>query len=237
MWFRGPPLFAGQTGWFQNNSRMNSREVFITGGTGYMGSRLIPLLLARGRRVRALVRPGSEGRLPAGCEIVAGNALDQKTFSGRVAPADTFVQLIGVAHPGPGKGEQFRAIDLVSIRESVAAAREANIRHFVYLSVAQPAGMMKEYVAVRAEGEALLRASGLNATFLRPWYVLGPGHRWPYALMPVYWLMELLPSTRESARRLGLVTLRQMLAALVNAVEQPADGVRIVDVPQIRRAG
>jgi len=35
------------------------QKVFIAGGTGYMGSRLIPLLVARGHEVKALVRPGS----------------------------------------------------------------------------------------------------------------------------------------------------------------------------------
>ena len=83
---------------------------------------------------------------------------------------------------------------------------------------------------------ALIRESGLPATILRPWYVLGPGHRWPVLLTPLYALAEVLPPTREGARRLGLVTLDQMLAALVAAVEAPADGWRSVDVPQIRRS-
>jgi hypothetical protein len=71
-------------------------------------------------------------------------------------------------------------------------------------------------------------------TILRPWYVLGPGHRWPYLLLPMYWLMERIPATRASALSLGLVTLPQMLNALVAAVERPAQGTRIVDVPAIR---
>jgi len=211
------------------------RNVFLTGGTGYMGSRLIPLLLARGHKIRALTRKGSESKLPAGCEIVIGNALEKDSFAAQVQPSDTFVQLVGVAHPSPSKGEQFRAIDLVSIRASVAAAAEAGIQHFIYVSVAQPAPMMKDYLAVRAEGESLLRATRMNATILRPWYVLGPGHRWPYALIPAYWICELLPPTRAGARRLGLVTLNQMLSALVHAVENPASGTRIVEVPEIRK--
>jgi len=213
------------------------RNIFLTGGTGYMGSRLIPLLLARGHKIRALTRKGSENKLPAGCEIVFGNALEKESFAKSVSPSDTFVQLVGVAHPSPAKGEQFRAIDLVSARASISAAAEAKIQHFVYVSVARPAPMMKEYIAVRAEGESLLRATGLNATILRPWYVLGPGHRWPYALIPAYWICELFPPTREGARRLGLVTLNQMLAALVRAVENPASGVRILEVPEIRNSG
>src|SRR5581483_2653231 len=82
----------------------------------------------------------------------------------------------------------------------------------------------------------LLRGSGLRHTVLRPWYVLGPGHRWPYALLPVYWTLERLPSTRASARRLGLVTIDQMVDAIVAAVESPpAGGSRIVEVPDIRQ--
>jgi uncharacterized protein YbjT (DUF2867 family) len=95
---------------------------------------------------------------------------------------------------------------------------------------------MKAYIEVRAEGEAMVRASGINATILRPWYVLGPGHWWPYALIPVYALLRLIPSTVEGARRLGLVTRKQMIGALVHAVEHPPNGVRIVDVPAIRKS-
>jgi uncharacterized protein YbjT (DUF2867 family) len=210
--------------------------IFLAGGTGYMGRRLIPELLARGNEVRALVRLGSEGKLPPGCRPVPGNALDSASFAAGVAGADTWVHLIGVAHPAPWKGDQFRAVDLASVRAAVAAAAPAGVRHFVYVSVAQPAPMMRAYIEVRAECEVLIRAAGLNATFVRPWYVLGPGHRWPLLLQPAYWLLEQLPTTREAARRLGLVTLDQMIAALTWSVENPAPGVRVLSVSEIRQA-
>ena len=215
---------------------MVAHRVFLTGGTGYIGRRLIPALLGAGHAVTALVRPGSESRLPAGCVPVVGNALDAASFAGNVPPADTFVQLVGVAHPGPTKAAQFESVDFASAAASAQAAAESRIRHFVYVSVAQPAPAMRAYVAARARGEACIREKGLDATFLRPWYVLGPGHRWPYFLIPAYWIAERIPSTREAARRCGLVTLRQMVAALVRAVEEPARGARIVEVPEIRRA-
>jgi len=210
------------------------RHVFITGGTGYLGRPLIAELLKRGHRVHALVRPGSEVRLPAGCHVVLGNALDATSYEDQIQPADTFVQLVGVPHPSPRKVAQFRSIDFASASGAIEAAANSGIRHFIYLSVAHPAPVMKAYIEVRTECEELIRNSGMNATILRPWYILGPGHRWPYALLPMYWLAERIPSTREGARRLGLVTLEQMQAALRSAVENPCQGVRIVEVPEIR---
>ena len=213
---------------------MGENSIFIAGGTGYIGRPLIQQLVARGHRVRALARASSENKLPAGCEAVLGNTLDPSTYASLVAPSRTFVQLVGVSHPSPAKAAEFQAIDRVSALAAVKAARDAGIQHFVYLSVAQPAPVMKSYIAVRAECEQALLASGMNITILRPWYVLGPGHRWPYALLPMYWLCERIPSTREGARRLGLVTLAQMVRTLVSAVENPSIGARFIDVPRIR---
>jgi uncharacterized protein YbjT (DUF2867 family) len=212
---------------------MANRNVFIAGSTGYLGSNLIPLLLNRGHRVAGLVRKGSEQKLVAGCEPIPGDALHADSYKDAIS-GDTFVHLIGVPHPSPAKAELFRAIDLPAVKASVAAAVHAKITHFVYLSVAHPAPVMKAYVETRVEAEDLIRSSGLNSTFLQPWYVLGPGHRWAYALLPFYKILEMIPSTREGALRMGLVTLKQMMAALIYALEHPAQGVRVIDVPRIR---
>ena len=192
-------------------------------------------LLDRGHRVRALVRRGSESRAPRGTDVVAGDQFDRSTFDDAIAPADTFLQLVGVPRPSPPKARQFLEIDLRSARESIAAARSAAIAHFVYVSVAQPAPVMQAYQDARRQAEQILNASGLRHTILRPWYVLGPGHRWPYALLPMYWLLERFPATREPAARLGLLTLRQMGNAIVHAIENPPERSRIVEVPEIRR--
>lgn len=211
------------------------RTVFLTGGTGYMGSALAQELLRRGHQVRALVRPGSEGKVPAGCALVHGDALRAESYASHVAPADTFVHLVGVAHPGPSKAAEFRAVDLKSCQEAVHAAAQARVRHFIYLSVARPAPIMQEYQKVRADGERLIVEQGLAATFVRPWYVLGPGHRWPMLLIPFYALARLYSPTREGAARLALVTLQQMTRTLAWAVENPAEDVQVLEPPQIKR--
>jgi nucleoside-diphosphate-sugar epimerase len=208
-------------------------KVFITGGTGYIGSRLIPELVRYGHAVRALVRTGSEDKLPPGADGFVGEALRADSFSGAIPPSDTFVHLIGVPHPSPTKATQFRAIDLVSIEAAVTAASKAGIAHFVYLSVARPAPVMQVFQEVRQRGEELILQSGINATFVRPWYVLGPGHRWPIPLMPFYWLAEKIPKFRDAARRLAFVTIDQMINSLIWTVENPPVGTRIMRVPDI----
>jgi nucleoside-diphosphate-sugar epimerase len=211
-----------------------SKSVFITGGTGYMGLRLIPALQARGHMVKAVVRSGSEDRLPPNVQTIVANPLQMDSYADQVGPSDTFVHLIGTPHPSPAKAKQFREVDLVSIQVAAKAARAARVQHFVYLSVAYPSRMMQAFIEVRQQGEALLRATGLPVTFVRPWYVLGPGHWWPYAIIPVYWILERIPATRESARRLALVNIGQMIRTLVWAVENPPENMRELNVAQIQ---
>jgi uncharacterized protein YbjT (DUF2867 family) len=212
-------------------------RIFVTGGTGYLGARLIPLLLERSHHVTALVRQESVTKAPAGCQIVLGNPLNAETFAESVRGMDALVQLVGVPKPAPWKGPQFRAIDGPSGLASISAARMADVRHFVYVSVAHPSPVMQDYIDVRTECEAAIAQAGLCATILRPWYILGPGHWWPLLLSPAYRLLERIPSTQAAAARLGLVTIQEMLAALVWSIEHPPTTTRVIEVPEIRRLG
>jgi uncharacterized protein YbjT (DUF2867 family) len=208
------------------------RNVFLTGATGFLGTQLAGALLQRNHIVRALVRPGSERKVPPGAGYTLGDPFDSATYRHHIEPGCTFIHLIGVHKPAPWKERQFRAIDLASLRQSVIAAAHARAAHFIFISVAHPAPIMKAYIQVRLECEQAIADARLTATILRPWYVLGPGRRWPLILAPFYKLGELLAP--ESAARLGLVTHQQMTSALVWAVENP--GNRILDVPAIRSA-
>jgi uncharacterized protein YbjT (DUF2867 family) len=213
------------------------KEVFITGGTGYMGKRLIPLLQQQGYHITALVRKGSENKLPTGCEVVIGNPFEASSFMSDIPKAATFVQLLGVPHPGPKKKELFKTIDLASVKASAIAALHAGVKHFVYVSVAQtPTSIMKDYQECRAEGEAATINTNIPATFIRPWYVIGPGHYWPLFFQPLFKILEWIPSTSAKAKALRIVYLKQMLYALVNAVDhEPLDRVNVIEINEIRK--
>ena len=216
---------------------MSNASVFITGGTGYVGRPLIEALLAKGFRVHALARSESRHKIPTGALPVIGDALDDASFADAIPPDATFVHLIGTPHPNPAKAAEFRRVDLVSIQAAVRAADRAGVRHFVYVSVAHPAPVMRALHRGSRGRRASVEASGIRATIVRPWYILGPGHRWPYVLLPIYAVLRAVPATRAGAERLGLVSRRQMVAALVRAVESPPTSpLRIVEVREIRRS-
>ncbi len=210
----------------------DSKTIFVAGATGYIGQRLCAVLTERGHQVIALARPGSQAKVPPGCRVVLGDALDASSYVDEVPQGCVFVHLIGVARPSPAKAQQFIDVDLASVRASLMAAKSA--AHFVYVSVAQPAPVMVAYIRARQAAELLIAQRECNASIFRPWYVLGPGHHWPLFLRPLYWLCERLPSTAQGAQRLGLVTLAQMLNALVYVIERAAPGQQIFEVPQIR---
>jgi uncharacterized protein YbjT (DUF2867 family) len=182
--------------------------------------------------VRAASRP-----LPSGCEVVTGDALDESSFTMAAQGRDTLVHLVGVAHPSPSKAALFESVDLESARIAARAAMAADVRHIVYISVARPAPVMHAYVEARRRAELAFAASAIPCTFLQPWYILGPGHYWPLAILPLYKLFELVPATRATSHRLGLISIETLLRCLVHAVETPAREVRSWDVPTLRRLG
>ncbi|HLG24870.1 MAG TPA: NAD(P)H-binding protein [Candidatus Nanoarchaeia archaeon] len=216
-------------------SNKSKHKIFVSGSTGYIGTHLIPKLLENGNEVVALVRKGSENKVDKRAKIVFGNALDSISIKGCLGNCDTFVQLIGTSHPSPLKARQFNDVDLKSVCESLKAIKNSKIRHYIYMSVAHPAPVMKSYWQIRAKAEELIKNSKMKATILRPWYVLGPGHYWPYLILPFYKIAEIIPATRETAKRLSPVKLSQMVDALAYAAENPPENVKIIQVFEIKK--
>ena len=103
-----------------HNSRVN---VFVTGGTGYIGSHLIPALIARGHNVKAVVREGSEKKLPPSVLGVTSDPLKMDSYTGAIPPADTFVPLEDGAYRAlQSKGFARYPFDLTRARALFAEA-------------------------------------------------------------------------------------------------------------------
>lgn len=160
--------------------------VLITGGTGLVGTRLIPRLMAAGHQVRALLR--SDGALPDGVEVVTGDILDPASLAAAVTGTSAIVHLAAVLRtPDPA---QITQVNVEGTRNLVAAVQaHAPDARFIMASTSlvynddlpQPAResdlaqATRPYPASKLEAEALLRASGLNWSVLRLAFVYGDG--------------------------------------------------------------
>jgi uncharacterized protein YbjT (DUF2867 family) len=196
------------------------RSLVVTGATGYLGRPVTALAIERGQRGRAFVRPGSESRVAAGAAVTTGDPFASDALAWAFARGDTLVHLIGTPRPSPSKARQFLDVDLVSIRAAATAAVQAGIAHIDYVSVAQPAPVMRAHVAARKEGESLVHATA----YPRRSCALVRARAGPQVAI------------RAGAERLGPVTHGQMMAALMSAVERRPARAGVVDVAGIRAA-
>ena len=146
----------------------------ITGGTGFVGGRLIELALAAGHKVRALTRRPQEPR--HGVTWVDG-ALDKPDSLDRLADgADALIHVAGVINAPDPAG--FEAGNVMGTSAVLAAAEKARVGRFVHVSsLAAREPELSAYGASKAGSEALVSASSLTSAIVRPPAVYGPGDR------------------------------------------------------------
>lgn len=150
------------------------QTIAVTGGTGFVGARLIELALAAGLNVRALTRRDQSPR--EGVTWIAG-ALDRPESLVELATgADAIVHVAGVISAPSRAG--FEAGNATGTLAMVEAARTANVRRFVHISsLAAREPDLSDYGWSKCRSELLVRASALEWTIVRPPAVYGPGDR------------------------------------------------------------
>ncbi|HEV8551557.1 MAG TPA: NAD-dependent epimerase/dehydratase family protein, partial [Polyangiaceae bacterium] len=123
-----------------------SRRVFVTGGSGHVGANLIRALLARGDRVRALVRKESSREALAGLdvELVVGDVLDPASLAELARGCDGGYHAAAMVQTVRGREQLLYRTNVLGTRQVLAAARAAGVGRVVVTSslgaVGQPAG-------------------------------------------------------------------------------------------------
>jgi nucleoside-diphosphate-sugar epimerase len=160
--------------------------ILMTGGTGLVGSRLLPRLLDAGIECRGIVRPGKD--LPAGVTPVEGDILDPESLTAAVQGVSAIVHLAAVLRtPDP---DEIWKVNLEGTRNLIAAARaNAPEARFIMASTglvydhdvrrpaqeSDPANAKAPYPASKLAAERALRESGLRWCILRLGFVYGDG--------------------------------------------------------------
>ena len=151
-------------------------RILVTGGTGFIGPKVVHALRARDHEVRALVRdPARAGQLASwGAELFEGDMNDAVSLRRAVDGVDAVVHLVAII---TGGAEQFERVMTMGTRELVAAAHEAGgVRRFVLMSALGTSEQTKDlvpYYRAKWNMEQTVGQSGLEHVIFRPSFVFG----------------------------------------------------------------
>ena len=202
----------------------------VTGGTGFVGARLLEAATGAGHTVRALTRRPQSPR--AGVEWVQGSLSDRDALEELVAGSDAVIHVAGVINAPDAAG--FDAGNVQGTLAMLAAATAAGTTRFVHVSsLAAREPKLSLYGASKARSEALVEGSGLDWAVVRPPAVYGPGDRETLDLfrMAKRGLVLLPPKGRIS------LIHADDLARLLLALADPAAPSHIIVEPDDGRAG
>lgn len=136
--------------------------ILVTGATGKVGTQVIEQLIQRGAQVRALVRNPTSASLPAGVSVAQGDLLDPDALRAAMSGVSTLFLLNAVA-----------ADEVTQALIALNVAREAGVRHVVYLSVIHSDVYVNvPHFAGKRVVERMIEQMGFSATILRPAYFM-----------------------------------------------------------------
>ncbi len=197
-------------------------RVLVTGATGYIGGRIVPLLLERGHRVRVMVRDPARvgGRAWAGnVEVVTGDVEDPSSLGPALADVDAAYYLIHLMDSGRGFVERDRA----AARNFAAAAGQ--LKRLIYLGGLLPeSDEVSDHLASRAQVGEILR-TGLPTVEFRAGPVIGSGSA---SFEMVRYLTERLPAMiapKWILNDVQPIAVRDILQYLLLGLDQGSFGI------------
>jgi uncharacterized protein YbjT (DUF2867 family) len=197
--------------------------IFVTGGSGFVGSRVVHALRAKDHDVRCLVRsPQRAGRLEAwGCQLVEGDVTDESVLRRGVDGCETVVHLVAIRQ---GRPDEFRRTMTDATRSLVTASEEAGVQRFVLMSalgVSQETKDLVPYYGAKWAMEQAVTGSGLDHVVFRPSFVFGreggilPTFRKLARLAPV------TPIIGKGTQRIQPIWIDDVAAYFADSVDRP----------------
>jgi NADH dehydrogenase len=151
-------------------------KVFVTGGTGFIGPKIVHALRAQDRDVRALVRNPARGAQLAswGAELASGDVTDPVSVRSAMEGCSHVVHLVALLR---GSAQDFHRVMTEGFRNVLAAAKEQRAERVILMSALGTNDATKDlvpYYRAKWQMEQDLEASGLDYVIVRPSFVFGP---------------------------------------------------------------
>ncbi|MBO8173398.1 MAG: complex I NDUFA9 subunit family protein [Bacillaceae bacterium] len=211
-------------------------NIFITGGTGFVGRAMVRYLLGKGHHLRCLVRPGSRHKLDipdytqSRVAIVEGDLHDPQKLAEGIQDADAVIHLVGIIREFPRKGITFDKIHIEGTRHMVNAARENGIKRFVHMSAlgARP-NATSAYHRSKYEAEQIVMQSGIPHVIFQPSVIYGPDDEFINMLAGLARL-PVTPVIGDGEYKLQPVALETVCRVFEQALEHPQSPSSLYEV-------
>jgi NADH dehydrogenase len=199
-------------------------KVFLTGGTGFVGSEVLRQLVAAGHSVRCLVRAGSDGKLAVreGVEVRHGDVTEPETLEGALEGCDAVIHLVGIIREFPGKGITFKRLHFEATRTMVEAAEIQGVKRYLQMSAnGTRENATSPYHQTKWQAEEAVRASSLDWTIFRPSLIFGPGDAFVNMLAELMCKLPVMPVIGDGRYRMSPVAVEDVAASFVKALAKP----------------
>jgi uncharacterized protein YbjT (DUF2867 family) len=187
--------------------------VLVFGASGYIGTNLVPALVAAGRRVRAAARNRGvlEARGWSDVDLVEADALAPDSLPAALAGVDTAYYLVH----SMASGENFGELDLVAAGHFADAAAGAGVRRIVYLGGLAPPDADSEHLVSRKQTGDRLRAGTVPVTEIRAGVIVGPGSAAYEVIRDLVYHLPLMVTPRWVRSKSSPIALSNLLEYLL----------------------
>ncbi|WP_417364660.1 SDR family oxidoreductase [Glutamicibacter arilaitensis] len=202
--------------------------VAVTGASGYIGGRLVPLLLGKGHQVRVFTRDAQRLRdVPwrGQVEVVEGDLQDPAAVAKLCKDADLVYYLVH----SMSSTRQFTEQEKACAQVMAQAAREQGVNQLVYLSGLHPAGALSEHLASRVAVGEILSASA-NTLVLQAGLVIGSGSASFEMVRHLSEVLPVMPAPRWVLNRVQPIAIRDALHYLAACADLPRPVHKTYDI-------
>ena len=197
-------------------------KIFITGGTGFVGTHVRKELLQRGHQLRLLVH--SKGAaLEDGMEQFLGDITRPETLEGAAEGCQALINLVGIIRESPSRGITFQRLHVAATANALGIARASGIERYLQMSaLGTRADAVTDYHKTKFKAEELVRASGLSWTILRPSLIFGPKDAFVNMLADTLRLAPVMPLMGDGKYRLQPIHADDVARCFALSLELPA---------------
>jgi uncharacterized protein YbjT (DUF2867 family) len=206
--------------------------ILVTGGTGFIGPKVVHALRAEDHPVRILARkPEKHDQLRAwGCEVVYGDMTDLESLRRAAEGCETVIDLVAII---AGKPEDFDRVMIQGTRDCVTAAKEAGAKRFILMSalgVSERSKDLTPYFRAKWDEEQTVQSSGLEYTIFRPSFVFGrDGGSLPIYIRQVRW-SPVVTVIGDGKRQIQPIWVDDVAAFFTKSVSTPGAANRIFEL-------